>query len=227
MTRGPTASGLPFRCRPTRLGGPFGHRKGNRNGLVVGVVFLVVGTGCGVRSDPAPRALSARDVPYGLLEEAPPTTLATRVPSVPTEGVNVYLVNGDRMVPAIRQVNAPASVAKALTALLFGPVEDEAAAGIRSAISPTAGIQARSVDPATYVVDLSAEFAQGSVSEQILGLAQVVWTATDVPGITGVRFTLNGAPIQVPTPTGSTADPVGRDAFAELAPLPPGINPPA
>lgn len=227
MTRVPTAFGLPFRRLPTRLGCLFGSRKGNRNALVVGVVLLGLGTGCGVRSDPAPRALSAGDVPYGLLEEAPPTTVASRPPSVPTEGVNVYLVEGDRMVPAVRQVNAPASVAKALTALLFGPVEDEAAAGIRSAISPTAGLQARSVDPATYVVDLSAEFAQGSVSEQILGLAQVVWTATDIPGITGVQFTLNGAPIQVPTPTGSTGDPVGRDAFAELAPLPPGINPPA
>lgn len=189
------------------------------------LVLALLGGGCGVRSDPTPRTMSADDVPYGLLEAAPPTTLPPRTPSVPTAAVNVYLVNGDRMFAVARQVNAPPSVAKALTALLFGPQEDEAVAGVRSAISPTAAVQARAVDPATYLVDLSPEFAQGSVSEQVLGLAQIVWTATDIPGVTGVRFTLNGAPIQVPTPVGSTGDPVGRDAFAELAPLPQGINP--
>ncbi|HVF33214.1 MAG TPA: GerMN domain-containing protein [Acidimicrobiales bacterium] len=195
-------------------------------GVLVVVSMLVAG-GCGVRSDSAPRPLSAGDVPYGLLEAAPPTTGAPRPPSVATEGVNVYLVEGERMSPAVRQVNAPASVAKALTALLFGPVEDEVVVGLRSAISPTAGVQARALDGGTYLVDLSSEFAQGSVSEQVLGLAQVVWTATDIPGVTGVRFTLNGAPIQVPTPNGSTGEPVGREAFAELGPLPPGIDPPA
>jgi spore germination protein GerM len=131
------------------------------------------------------------------------------------------------MFKVVRQVNAPPTVAKALTSLAFGPLEDEAGSGVRSAINPTAAMQARALDGGTYLVDLSSEFAQGSVSEQVLGLAQVIWTATDIPGVTGVRFTLNGAPIQVPTPNGATGGPVGREAFAELAPLPEGINPPA
>lgn len=190
--------------------------------LVLG--FGVLAGGCGVRSEPVPRNLSAGEVPYGLLEEAAPTTAPPRAPSVPTAAVNVYFVRGERMYPVVRQVNAPPSVAKALTALLFGPEEDEVSAGVRSAISPTAAIQARAIDPATYLVDLSAEFAQGSVTDQVIGLAQVVWTATDIPGVTGVRFTLNGLPIQVPTPSGSTGDPVGREAFAELGPVPPSIN---
>ena len=191
------------------------------------VLLLALTTAaCGVQSDGAPRALPADDVPYALLEEAPPTTVTPTVPAVPTAPVNVYFVRGDRMYPVVRQVNAPPSVAKGLTALLFGPEEAEATSGVRSAISPTAAIQARAIDPATYLVDLSAEFAQGSVSEQVFGLAQVVWTATDIPGVTGVRFTLNGQPIQVPTPTGSTGEPVGREAFAELGPVPPGIVPP-
>jgi len=191
--------------------------------LVVAGIAFVTGA-CGLPTDPVPRSLSAADVPYGLLEEAPPTTTAPPAPSVPTAAVNVYFVRGERMYPVVRQVNAPPSVAKALTALLFGPQEDEATAGVRSAISPTAAIQARTVDPTTVLVDLSAEFAQGSVTEQVIGLAQIVWTATDVPGVTGVRFTLNSLPIQVPTPTGSTGDPVGREAFAELAPIPPSIG---
>lgn len=193
--------------------------------LVLLVVLAIVVGGCGVQADPAPRSLSADDVPYGLLEEAPPTTVTPTAPAVPTAPVFVYFVKGERMFPVVRQVNADPSVAKALTALLFGPQEDEAAEGVRSAISPTAAIQARAIDPATYLVDLSTEFAQGSVSEQVLGLAQVVWTATAIPGVTGVQFTLNGAPIQVPTPSGSTGDPVGREAFAEVAPVPASIDP--
>ena len=196
-----------------------------RLGLVVAVGLLL--GACGVQADEGPRALAADEVPYGLLEQAPPTTAAPRPPTVPTEAVTVYFVSGERMYKVLRQVNAPPSVPKALTALLFGPLEDEASSGVRSAINPTATIQARSIDASTYLVDLSSEFAQGSVSEQILGLAQVVWTATELPGVTGVRFTLNGAPIQVPTPNGSSGEPVGREAFAELAPLPPGIDPPA
>ncbi len=179
---------------------------------------------CGVRSEPEPRTLSADRIPYGLLEEAPATTARPSAPSVPSAAVNVYFVRGGRMAVAVRQVNAPASVAKALTALLFGPLEDEATTGVRSAIDPTAAVQARAMDPATYLVDLSPEFAQGLASQQVLGLAQIVYTATDIPGVTGVRFTLDGVPIQVPTAAGSSGDPVGREAFAELAPLPPDIN---
>lgn len=193
--------------------------------VVLAVAVGVAAGACGVPPDPAPRTLAADDIPYGLLEEAPPPTVAPTVPSVPTAPVFVYFVKGERMFPVVRQVNADPSVAKALTALLFGPQENEAADGVRSAISPTAAIQARAIDPATYLVDLSSEFAQGSVSEQVLGLAQVVWTATAITGVTGVRFTLNGAPIQVPTPTGSTGEPVGREAFAEVAPVPASIDP--
>ena len=195
--------------------------------LAIATLLVALLAACGVEADDGPRALARDEVPYGLLEEAPPTTGAPRPPTVPTEPVSVYFVSGERMYKVLRQVNAPPSVPKALTALLFGPLEDEASGGVRSAIDPTATIQARSLDPATYLVDLSSEFAKGSVSEQILALGQIVWTATELPGVTGVRFTLDGVPIQVPTPTGSTGEPVGREAFAELAPPPPGIDPPA
>jgi spore germination protein GerM len=189
------------------------------------VAVLVLATaGCGVRSDAAPRELSSEEIPYGLLEEAPATSTSVPTPSVAKAAVLVYFVSGDRMVSVVREVNAPASVPKALTALLFGPQEDEAARGIRSSINPTAAVQARQVDPSTYLVDLSSEFASGSTSEQVLGLAQIVYTATEVAGVTGVRFTLNGAPVEVPTPSGPLiASPVGREAFAEFAPVPPGI----
>ena len=193
---------------------------------VAAVVVAASVSGCGIRTDARPRALPADDVPFGLLEEGGTTTTTAPVASVPREAVLVYLVNGGRMFPVVREVNAPVTVAKSLTALLFGPQEDESAQGVRSAINPAAGVQARPLDSTTFLVDLSTEFAQGSTSEQVLGLAQIVYTATGVGGVTRVRFTLNGAPVEVPTPSGAlTSEPIGRDAFGEFAPVPPGIQP--
>lgn len=187
--------------------------------LAVAVVSAAT-AGCGVQSDSTARDLSAGRVPYGLLEAAPSTTTSTPTPSVPRADVLVFFIQGDRMVSKVRQVNAPVTVAKALTSLLFGVQEDELAEGARSAIDPTASIQARSLDGATYQVDLSAEFAKGQPAEQVLALAQIVFTATQIEGVTGVRFTLDGVPIEVPTDEGSlTSEPVGRAAFDAFEPL--------
>ena len=197
--------------------------------LVVPLVVLVaLGSACGVRSDDEPRTVAADQIPYGLLEDAPATTTSVPTRSVQKDLAKVYFVGpSDRLVEVSREVNHPPTVAKALTSVLFGVQEDEAALGYRSAIDPTASIQARALDPATYVVDLSPEFAQGSTSEQLLRIAQIVWTATAIPGVTGVRFTLNGTPIQTPTPTGSTSDPVGRDAYLQYEPLPDNVGGPS
>ena len=197
--------------------------------LALLLVVALATTGCGVQSDRTARDLSANRVPYGLLEDAPSTTTTiSPTPSVPRADVLVYFIKDDRLIFRVRQVNAPATVAKALTSLLFGVQEEDVASGVRSAIDPTASIQARAVDPATYQVDLSAEFSKGPSSEQVLALAQVVFTATALPGVTAVRFTLDGVPIEVPTGSGSlTSGPVGRDAFAEFEPLPPGLGGPA
>jgi spore germination protein GerM len=194
-----------------------------RRGLVVALALLATAValpGCGVRSDTEARDLSAGRVPYGLLDDAPTTTTSKPTPAVATADVLVFFVKDDRMIPKVRQVNAPPTVAKALTALLLGVQPDESREEVRSAIDPTAAIQARALDPATYLVDLSAEFAQGPSSEQVLALAQIVYTATQFEGVTSVRFTLDGVPIEVPTGTGSlTSAAVGRDAFEAVAQL--------
>ena len=196
--------------------------------LALLLALMVVTAGCGVRGDTAPRDLSAGRVPYGLLEDAPTTTSTSPpAPSVPRADVLVFFIKDDRLISKVRQVNEPATVAKALTSLLFGVLEDELGEGIRSAIDPTASIQARALDPATYQVDLSAEFGKGPSAEQVLALAQIVYTATALPGVNGVRFTLDGVPIEVPTGSGSlTAEPVGKAAFAEFEPLPQGLGGP-
>jgi spore germination protein GerM len=199
-----------------------------RVALLLALAMLLLTTaGCGVRSDVSARDLSPKSVPYGLLDDAPAPTTIPATPSVPRADVFVYFIKDDRMIAKVRQVNAPATVAKALTSLLFGVLENEKAEGLRSAVDPTASVQARALDAATFQVDLSAEFATGSSSEQVLALGQIVCTATAIAGVSAVRFTLDGVPIEVPTGEGSlTADPVGREAFADCTPFEPDLGGP-
>lgn len=187
-----------------------------------GMMLVLVAGACGVQSERRPQRISASDIPYGLLEAAPSTTTSTTSPEVPKVGLSIFLVQDDQLQAVARQVTEPLTVAKVLSTLLSGPTDEEAAAGLRSAINPAASLVPSRPDPATVLVDLSPEFAHGTTAEQVLGLAQIVFSVTEVPGVTGVRFSLAGAPIEVPTATGTTSSPLGRDAFTNLVPAPPG-----
>jgi hypothetical protein len=183
---------------------------------------------CGVPPDEAPRTLATEEVPYGLLEEAPVGVPATTQPPVAKVNVVVYFLAGDHLKPAPRTVPEPATPSRAVSALLGGPNESEAASGLRTAINPATEATVTRPSPDLVVVDLSSAFAAVPAQEQRLALAQIVYTATGVPGVTGVRFTLGGAPVEVPLPDGTlTSSPVGRAAFANLAPLPEGQPQPA
>jgi spore germination protein GerM len=66
-------------------------------------------------------------------------------------------------------------------------------------------------------VDLGGSFGQVGGQEQILAVAQLVFTATSVPGIVKVQFTLGGRPVEVPAGDGTlTQGPLGRSDFPSL-----------
>jgi spore germination protein GerM len=71
----------------------------------------------------------------------------------------------------------------------------------------------------TAIVDLSRPFTALSGSDQLLALAQIVFTLTSRPGIGQVQFTLGGAAIDIPRANGSlTPSPVSRDDYGPLSP---------
>jgi hypothetical protein len=201
-----------------------------RAAAVVAAVGLAVMTaGCGVRPDHTARTLAADQVPYGLLDQAPvgapPVTAPVAVAKV---NVAVYFLTGERLQPAPRSVAEPATPLRAVNALLDGPNEEEAVAGLRTAINPATEAVVTRPAPELVAVDLSTAFAAVPTQEQRLALAQIVFTVTGLPGVKGVRFTLAGAPVEVPLPDGTlTSSPVGRNAFANVAPLPAGGTQPA
>jgi spore germination protein GerM len=67
-------------------------------------------------------------------------------------------------------------------------------------------------------VNLGAPFGQLVGPPQIQAVAQVVFTASALPGVTSVTFELNGQPVQVPVASGAQVPVASPSQFAPLAP---------
>ena len=126
-----------------------------------------------------------------------PSPAGTSTPG--TKLLQVYFFDVDRLVPVQREVPATVAVARAaMTALLSGPTTAEAggAPPLGSEIPPGTALLGVSVGGGTAVVDLSGEFQSGGGSASMFGrLAQVVYTLTQFPTVTGVTFRLDGQPV--------------------------------
>lgn len=197
-------------------------RTGTRPLIAVLAAAGLALTACGVPTDRVPQSLSQRDVPFGLLASDVATT-STTVSSSPTALATIYLVakagERDRLQSVDRLVPTPATVEKVVRRLLTGPSDSEARRGLRTAVPAGTTILSAPVASAIATIDLSGAFVRGTSQEQIIALAQIVFTATALPGVVGVRFTLEGRPTEVPAGDGSlTQAPLGRANFASYGP---------
>ena len=185
------------------------------------VLVLLVATlgiaACGVPQDAEPRALSKDGVPFGLLSTS--TTQTTVAVNEPAASAVVYFLREDRLIPVQRQVRAPVTSSRLLSALLEGPTKDEAEAGFRSAISSEARVRDVTTAGGVATIELSPEFVEVAGQDQILALAQIVFTATETGTTGAVRFRLAGQAVEVPRGDGTlTSAPLTRADYAALAP---------
>lgn len=132
-------------------------------------------------------------------------------------------VDNDGLVPVLREVPKTQAVgAAAMQALLQGPNEDELGArpAMYSVIPEGTRFLGLRIDAGIATVNLSREFASGGGSTSVLGrLAQVVYTLTQFPTVSGVRFELDGEPVTVFSGEGVTLDtPVHRADYEYLLP---------
>jgi spore germination protein GerM len=96
----------------------------------------------------------------------------------------------------------------------------EAAAGVRTAISNQTRLLSVRIQSAVATIDLSGDFAAIGGRDQILAVAQLVYTATAAQGVLGVRLSLDGKPVEVPRGDGTlTQDPLNPADYSALAPL--------
>ncbi|MEW6153203.1 MAG: GerMN domain-containing protein [Actinomycetota bacterium] len=176
------------------------HHGTRRPALTAAVVLAVVAlalSGCGVPSDSSPRTISADRVPFGLLEPDDGRAPTTAGPGA--TATTVYLVGDERLVAAERDVAGPPGVATSIRALLSGPTEAEARRGLRTAVPPTAAVALAATVGDTVTLDLSRWFTEAAGGpEEVLAIAQIVYTVTGVEGVGAARFTLAGRAVEVP-----------------------------
>jgi Sporulation and spore germination len=181
---------------------------------VVAFVALLLGA-CGIATDPSPRLINKKDVPYGLLSR-PPTTATVSV----GEYVTIYLDGPKRLVAVSRAIPAPASVVGVLEALEEGPTTAEAAQGLASPISTAGPLVLSRLGPTSVTVSLSPSFTSLGGQEQIVAVAQLVYTVTALPGIDRVDVRIGGRAAAVPTGDGNLSKtPVSRSEYSLLAPI--------
>jgi len=173
---------------------------------------LLAAAACGIPQDRHPTVL-----PGGVVSGGLGTTTTTTAPApAPAVPVTVFFVRAEHVVPVERTTAQP-DVGGVLRLLLAGPTEGEVAGGLRTAISDQTDLPGIRADGPTAVVDLSKAFVEVGGQEQILALAQVVLTATTVPGITSVRFSLEGQAVEVPRADGTlSAGPLTAADYAGL-----------
>jgi spore germination protein GerM len=172
--------------------------------------------GCGLPASGHVDRMDPATVPFHLLATAPPGT-----PEPPARGpaTFVYFVRQDRLATTPRRVFGENVPAEALRLLLDGPSAQEATRGLTSDVPGQTRLVSLDLSGPVATVDLSPEFGTVGGSEQVLAVAQIVYTLTASRFIDTVRFAINGKPIEVPDGSGSLASaPRSRDDYRQLAP---------
>lgn len=188
-----------------------------RLALLIGPLLAML-VGCGVPTEDRAHVTAAEDVPFGLLD-------ADREPIAGDSGagrlpVRIYLYSDekDALVAFERRVDEP-SLRVALEVLLEGPSDAEASNDVTSALDDVDAVADVESGRGIAAVNLAPAFGDLSGADQLVALAQMVYTATARPGIGQVTFTLDGDPVDIPVGDGSLASgSVARDDYEALAP---------
>lgn len=138
----------------------------------------------------------------------------------PSRGAQIiYLLDGPMLAEVRRDLTTSIGVRQLVSSLLAGPTSGEAAAGLSTAVPSSTLLVDASVEGGTATLDLSAEFTSAGGDREIAAVAQLVLTVTELPGVTAVRFLIDGSPIPVPRGDGSLAqDPVTASDYGRFLP---------
>lgn len=185
------------------------------------LALAAVLAGCGVPTGGTPSAIPPSEIPYGLAEPSP-TTPPSAAPEAVADTSRVHWISAaDTLVPRAREV-AGSTRRERLTSLLeqlaAGPSADEQAEQLSSALPPEVRLRLTALADGTATVDIDALGQVPAVGSTRRAVAQVVLTATSVPGVRAVLLELAGEPIEAPLPSGElTARPLTAEDYASFA----------
>lgn len=179
------------------------------------MALALVFAGCGIPVDDRARPLARDAIPPSVPVAAPPPAAPAGDLSLTVE---LFLVRGSGLEAVNRQVPAPLTADKAVTEIARGPTPIERGRGLRSALPGGARLLG-TVAHDVPLIDVTESLAGVDGEEQILALAQLVFTLTGLPGVNGVSFARDGRPVEVPTGDGELkGGPLRRQDFAAVAP---------
>jgi hypothetical protein len=105
---------------------------------------------------------------------------------------DVFLTQGEGLKIVQRQV-AQRTVTAVVTALLKGPTTAETKTDIRSEVPTATRLRRVTTNGGIATIDLTRPFVEGTNKDSLEArLVQLVYTATGVPGVTGVRLWIDG-----------------------------------
>ena len=199
--------------------------------LLVAALALVM-AGCGANgevgdggtvstTEPAPTTTTTPTT--DTVEQTTTTAVSQTTTTVAedTMTVRVYFSSGENICAATRVIPKTLEVGSAaMRALLEGPTDDEAEAGMASNIPDGTTFLGLDVADGVATVDLSQEYSSGGGSlSMFMRLAQVVFTLTQFPTVQGVNFKLDGEPIEVLGGEGIIIDhPQTRADYEDMSP---------
>jgi hypothetical protein len=202
--------------------GPVVSRRARQSLLGLVVASALIAAGCGIPTGGAPISIAKSDVPPHLINPVTPTTVNSPIPAGAAVPEPIYLVGPSQHVIAVsRDVQFPASLGEIMETLLAGPTAVESKFGLQSFLTGSKTDVSVTVVAGIATVDFTTNPVQVVGPYETLAIAQVVYTATQQSGVTGVLFQIAGKPIGVPTSSGvQVPGPVDRSSYIPQAPLP-------
>jgi len=186
-----------------------------------GTLLLLLATAaCGVPTGGSPDPIPASEVPYGLAAPLPSPTAAPSSPARSDEP-RVYLVAEDGALVPRGRSTPEGELTDRLTGLLAdlatGPAPAELTDGLSTALRPATSLTVLDVSGGTATIDLGGPADAPSGRQSTTVVAQIVLTATSLPGVAQVLVTRAGQQVEAPLPSGElTSRPLSAQDYLAL-----------
>ncbi|MGZ4683372.1 MAG: GerMN domain-containing protein [Acidimicrobiales bacterium] len=173
--------------------------------LLAAVALVVLAAGCGIPTEANARPIDRNALPQTLIDQTTTTTAPSNLGGL-NRSAKLFLVSSkggseglSPMDVDIVNVTDTAEFPQRVIEQLIAqqPKENGSGSDLTNAIPPNSEVLNASLNDGVLDLDLSNLDAV-ELSRQRLAAAQIVYTATAIAGIDGVRFSIDGQPAAVP-----------------------------
>jgi sporulation and spore germination protein len=171
---------------------------GSARRLVVGAAIALLAGGCAIQPDSAPR-----DIPEDLQELDGPAVTAAGGAAGGSD--RIYLLAPDGAPQQLRTVqrDTGGEASTLLAELISGPNPDEFESGLSSAVPQALALRSVRVADGVAEVDVGEGLLELPGGDLTRAVAQIVFTASEIPGADSVLIRVDGATREWPDGSGA------------------------